>query len=135
MTLVVLVAFGASQYAAATGIAIGVTGSEFVGTSPIGEKYMLEVTVNNPTLLPISVGEVVFNVSNGGEPVGSGVVESFVMPIMGEIIVGGTYYVDSEGEQPEASVRISGTAQYDLMFGSISIPFEYDTVGGFIHRT
>lgn len=135
VAIVVLVAFGISQCVAATDIAIGVTSSKLVSTSSDGTMYELEVKVSNPTVFPITVGQTTFDVSKDAKAIGSGVLESFVMPIMGNTIVRGTYLVDSDASQDDSNVRISGTIEYQLLFGSISLPFEYDTADGFIHRT
>ena len=131
---IALVAFGVSQYVAATGIAVSVTGSEFVESNAAGSTYDLSISVSNPTLFPINVGDTEFAVSEGGKVIGSGVIESFVMPIMGSAVVEGAYFVDSGASQNSADVRISGTTEYNLLFVSVSIPFEYDTVDGFIHE-
>ena len=131
----VLIAFGLSQYAAATGISVSVTGSELVGEGADGARYDLSVAVSNPTLLPLAVGQTEFTVSDGKTAVGSGTIEPFVMPIMGSAVVGGGYLVYPDAAQDGAAVRISGVTAYNLLFVSVAIPFEYDTADGFIHRT
>ncbi len=135
VALVVMAAFGVSQYVAATWIEVGISQSVLVGASSEGTMYDLEVAVSNPTLLPISVGQTSFDVTKDGHPIGSGEIEAFVMPVLGRITVEGTYLVDADAAESDSVVRISGTTEYSLIFGSISIPFEYDTADGFIHRT
>lgn len=134
IALVALVAFGVSQYVAATEIVVGVVDSSLVSTSAEGETYDLRIAVSNPTLLPISVGNTDFEVSKDGSAIGSGQIESFVMPVMGDISVDGTYTVSPDAIQTDSNVLISGTTEYSMIIWSISIPFEYDIAGGFIPR-
>ena len=134
VTVIALTVFGGSQYIAATGITVEVVSSELVSTSQEGSMYTLQISVNNPTLLPITVGQTEFAVSANNQIVGNGFFESFVMPIMGGKIINGSYLVNSNSSQDSQSVKIIGTTEYSLLFGSISLPFEYDTSDGFIHQ-
>ncbi len=133
MAIITLGAFGGWQYVAATGISVSVAGSELVESGEAGSTYALTVAVENPTILPIAVGKTDFVVVEGGRDIGSGTIEPFVMPAMGSATVGGEYLVEAGASQGSSSVRIVGVTAYDVLFASISIPFEYDTVGGFIH--
>ena len=133
MVVIALGAFGGWQYVAATGISVSVEGSELIRSGEGGSTYALSIAVENPTVLPISVGKTDFVVREDGRDVGSGTIEAFVMPVMGSATVDGEYLLEAGASQGGSSVRIVGVTAYDVLFASISIPFEYDTEGGFIH--
>lgn len=135
MAVVAIGALGGWQYVAATGISVSIAGSELLGSDERGSTYALTVAVENPTIIPIAVGKTDFVVVEGSRDVGSGTIEAFVMPAMGSTTAGGEYLLeagsgDGGGGQ---GARIVGVTSYDVLFASISIPFEYDTEIGFIH--
>lgn len=134
MAVVALAALGGWQYVAATGISVSIAGSELLGSDERGSVYALTVAVENPTIVPIAVGRTDFVVVEGGSDVGSGTIEAFVMPAMGSATAGGEYLVEAgAGGGGGEAARIVGVTSYDVLFVSISIPFEYDTEIGFIH--
>jgi len=133
MAVVALGALGGWQYVAATGISVSIEGSELLGSDERGSVYALTVAVENPTIIPIAVGKTDFVVVEGGSDVGSGTIEAFVMPAMGSATAGGEYLLEAGAGGGGDAARIVGVTSYDVLFVSISIPFEYDTAIGFIH--
>ncbi|MCY4252117.1 MAG: hypothetical protein OXU86_01280 [Thaumarchaeota archaeon] len=134
MAVIALGALGGWQYVAATGISVSIAGSELVGSDERGSTYALTVAVENPTIIPIAVGKTDFVVVEGSRDVGSGTIEAFVMPAMGSTVAGGEYLLEAgSGGTGSGGARIVGVTSYDVLFASISIPFEYDTAVGFIH--
>lgn len=135
--------FGYSQYASASQIGVAVTGSELLEETARGSSYGLELEFENPSLLYLSAGETEFTVRAGGDRIGDGRIEAFVLPAMDRAVVHGTFtaepgsqdYAEAE-DVPE--VRIVGVTTYEALFTTIDVPFVYypteDQARAFIDR-
>ncbi|MDA7940443.1 MAG: hypothetical protein MPI95_07095 [Nitrosopumilus sp.] len=103
--------FGYTQYASASQIRVGVAESE---------DGRITLEFENPSLLPLAAGSTEFMVISGGEAVGSGRLDPFMLPPLGGARADGTYEQSGEAS---GDVVITGTTEYDVLFASLRIPF------------
>ena len=134
--------FGYSQYASATQIGVVVTESELLEESEMGSTYNVQLEFDNPSLLVLNAGETDFIIEVEDQKVADGVIEPFVLPALGKVVVEGTYHTDLKPEEvnneSESPVTISGISKYDLFFTTIDVPFIYfppaEQAREFIHQ-
>ncbi len=121
--------FGYIQYASATQIGVIVTESHLLEKNDSGSTYNVQLEFDNPSLLVLNAGTTDFIISVEGQKVADGVLEPFVLPAMGKVIVEGTYQTIEKSESVEDEeipmVTISGVTKYDVFFTSIDVPFIY----------
>ncbi len=121
--------FGYIQYASATQIGVIVTESHLLEKNDSGSTYNVQLEFDNPSLLVLNAGTTVFIISVEDQKVADGVLEPFVLPAMGKVIVEGTYQTNEKSESVEdeeiSMVTISGVTKYDVFFTSIDVPFIY----------
>ncbi len=134
---------GYSQYASASHISVNVANSELLSTDETGsEHYNIELEFENPSLLVLIAGETEFFIEAGGETVGEGMLESFTLNPLNDVMVNGTYHTISEygndmlTDENADDIRISGVTEYNILFTSIDVPFVYhpttEQTSGFI---
>lgn len=135
--------FGYSQYASASQIGVAVTDSELLEETVRGSSYGLELEFENPSLLYLSAGETEFTVRAGGDRIGDGRIEAFVLPAMDKAVVHGTFMAEPGSEEYADSesvpdVRIVGVTTYEALFTTFDVPFVYypteDQARAFIDR-
>ena len=132
---------GYSQYASASHISVNMVESEIIGTSDAGSDYYIELEFENPSLLLLNAGETEFVIESDGQRVGEGVLDPFTLTPLSDSTVSGTYHTSSGngGADGQSTIRISGSTEYDVLFVSIGIPFEYyptdEQARGFIHKS
>lgn len=134
--------FGYAQYASASHITVNMVDNELLNTNERGSEYSIELEFENPSLLILTAGETEFEIKTDGETVGQGILEPFTLTPLNEVQVSGTYYTENTNTSDnEASnnVKITGETQYDMLFVSIGIPFEYqptdEQARDFIHQS
>ena len=133
--------FGYAQYASASHISVNMAHNELLSTDGGGSDYYIELEFENPSLLVLTAGQTEFVIESDGRAVGQGVLEPFTLTPLDETIVSGTYHTPSGdgGSGDAATIRISGSTEYDVLFASIGIPFEYyptdEQARDFIHQS
>ncbi len=135
--------FGYAQYASASHISVNMTHNELLSTDGDGSDYYIELEFDNPSLLVLTAGQTEFVIESDGRAVGQGVLEPFTLTPLDGTTVGGTYHTSSGdgegGDGDAATIRISGSTEYDVLFASIGIPFEYyptdEQARDFIHQS
>jgi len=129
--------FGYSQYASASQIEVNVVQSELLIEDEKGAKYNIELQFDNPSLLVLTADKTEFFVINNGEMVGKGQLESFTLQPLDYSIARGTFFTDSNNNDPK-SVKITGTTKYNLLLTTIDIPFVFypteEQAREFIHQ-
>lgn len=116
--------FGYSQYASASQIGVIITQSELLEENEHGSTYDVELQFDNPSLLALTAGESAFFVIAGDQTIGQGELEPFVLPPLGSSMASGTFQTDSEREHADdATMKISGSTKYDVLFTTVEIPF------------
>ena len=118
--------FGYSQFASASQIGVAITQSELLEENERGSTYDVELQFDNPSLLILTAGKSEFVVTSDSEMVGKGQLDPFVLPALGSSLVKGTYQTNGglDSDVPPA-LKISGLTEYDMVFTSIEIPFEF----------
>ena len=133
--------FGYAQYASASHISVNMTHNELLSTDGDGSDYYIELEFENPSLLVLTAGQTEFVIESDGRAVGQGVLAPFTLTPLDGTTVSGTYHTSSgDGSDDDAStIRISGSTEYDVLFASIGIPFEYyptdEQARDFIHQS
>lgn len=116
--------FGYTQYASASQIGVTVTQSELLEENEYGSTYNVELQFENPSLLALTAGDSTFFVLADNQTVGQGELEPFVLPPLGSSMAKGTYQTEPEGSyNDDATLKISGSTKYDMLFTSLEIPF------------
>jgi hypothetical protein len=91
-----------------------------------GQESMhnIELEFNNPSLLVLTAGETKFLIISEEKIIGSGSLQSFVLPPLGKSSASGTYLKDSNIDSKDNSiVKISGVTKYNVFFTTIDVPF------------
>ena len=134
--------FGYAQYASASHISVNMAHNELLSTDGDGSDYYIELEFENPSLLVLTAGQTEFVIESDGRAVGQGVLEPFTLTPLEETTVSGTYHTPSGGGGTggdASTIRISGSTEYDVLFASIGIPFEYyptdEQARDFIHQS
>ena len=134
-----IIIFGYSQYILVSQIEVSVIKSDLIEKTDQFSSYNVYLKFKNPSLLILTAGETDFFVIVDGEIVGDGNLDPFVLPIMSEKDVNGTFQTDPDTETHEGSiVKISGTTKYDVLFSTIDVPFVFypneEQAREFIHQ-
>ena len=137
--------FGYSQYASASHISVDMIENDVLVTDNDGiSDHYISLEFNNPSLLILTAGETEFTIESNGESIGEGVLDSFTLTPLSKAQVSGIYYSDNSNSNDKdnedvPTVRITGQTEYDILFASINIPFEYhptdEQARGFIHQS
>lgn len=131
--------FGYAQYASASHISVNMTHNELLSTDGDGSDYYIELEFDNPSLLVLTAGQTEFVIESDGKAVGQGVLEPFTLTPLDGTTVGGTYHTAGGDGDGASTIRISGSTEYDVLFASIGIPFEYyptdEQARDFIHQS
>lgn len=116
--------FGYSQYASASQIGVIITQSELLEENEHGSTYDVEIQFDNPSLLALTAGESAFFVIADDQTIGQGELEPFVLPPLGSSMASGTFQTNPEREYADdATMKISGSTKYDVLFTTVEIPF------------
>lgn len=118
--------FGYSQYASASQIGVSIVNSEFLGEDERGSSYDVELQFDNPSLLILTAGPSEFFVIVDGNAIGQGQLEPFVLPALGSASAAGSFQTSSELDRDNPPpLKITGLTKYDVLFGSVEIPFVF----------
>ena len=134
-----IIIFGYSQYVLVSQIEVSVIKSDLIEKTEQFSSYNVHLKFKNPSLLILTAGETDFFVMVDGETVGEGNLDPFVLPIMSEKDVSGTFQTDPDTETHEGSiVKISGITKYDVLFSTVDVPFVFypneEQAREFIHQ-
>jgi len=114
-----------SQYVSISQISVIITRNQPVEN---GQESMhnIELEFNNPSLLVLTAGETKFLIISEEKIIGSGSLQSFVLPPLGKSSASGTYLKDSNIDSKDNSiVKISGITKYNVFFTTIDVPFVF----------
>ncbi|MDE1766827.1 MAG: hypothetical protein KGI27_11230 [Thaumarchaeota archaeon] len=123
--------FGYVQYLSVSDIHVSIVQSKVVQKTDQGTLYNLKLQFTNPSLLILNVGRTSFMVSANGEDLGTGVLQSSVIPAMGKTVSQTPFLADNSvlnkynKDNNVPSLKLTGTSQYNIFFTTISIPFTY----------
>lgn len=118
--------FGYSQYASASQIGATITQSKLLEENEDGSTYIVRLLFENPSVLVLAAGEPKFSVMEDEQTIGEGTLESFILPPIGTVLVSGTFLTEPGWERNKATtLKISGIAEYDVLFTTIEIPFVF----------
>ena len=117
--------FGYSQYVLASQIGVTIAQSHLVGENEKGLTYDIVLEFKNPSLLVLTAGKTEFFVMANEEVIGKGELESFVLPALGNSLVGGTFLRDPNVDSEDSSVKINGVTKYNVIFTSVDVPFVF----------
>ena len=77
--------FAYSQYLSATHLSISILESKVIQRNANNSLYNMTLQFQNPSLLPINVGQTDFVISINNENLGTGTLQPLVIPPMGKI--------------------------------------------------
>lgn len=128
---VIIGVFGYLQYASAMQLDISIKDSEIVERTSSGSLYQMQLEFENPSFMILNIGKTDFVISVEDEDLGAGVLEPFVIPAMGKIVVDAPFLADNavldkyDNSEVSPSVKLSGITRYNLLFTTLDIPFTY----------
>lgn len=132
LVLIIIIGIGLlgySQYVATYLIDVKVTKSEFIEENEEGSTYNLQLEFDNPSFLMLNAGETDFKILLADKKIANGVLEPFVLPSMGKVVVEGQYMTvdksDLREDEQFSFVTVSGVTKYDVLFTTIEVPFIY----------
>ena len=85
----------------------------------------------NPSLLPINVGQTDFVISVNDENLGTGTLQPLVIPPMGKTSSSAPFTADNtvldkySNNDVIPKVKLSGTSKYGISIISVNVPFTY----------
>ena len=122
--LLAIAIFAYTQYASASQITAKIVQSKILDKSDKGTTRSLELEFNNPSLLILTAGQTEFTIYANDKTIGSGTLDPFTLPALGNTKTSGTWLKDQPAEA-NSQVKISGVTKYQLLFASIDVPFTY----------
>ncbi|HSD05563.1 MAG TPA: hypothetical protein VLB45_07440 [Nitrosopumilaceae archaeon] len=128
---VIIGVFGYLQYASAMQLDVSIKDSEIVERTSSGSLYQMQLEFENPSFMILNIGKTDFVISVEDEDLGAGVLEPFVIPAMGKIVVDAPFLADNavldkyDNSEVSPSVKLSGITRYNLLFTTLDIPFTY----------
>lgn len=123
--------FAYSQYLSATHLSISILESKITQRNADNSLYDITLQFQNPSLLPINVGQTNFVISVNNEDLGTGTLEPLVIPPMGKISSKAPFTADNTilGKYDKSdtipSVKLTGTSKYGISIISVNVPFTY----------
>ena len=115
--------FGYSQYASASQMEINITNTKLINEDNYGSNYDIELEFVNPSLLILNAGDTEFFLVTDNQIRGEGTLEPFSLQPLETSYVNGKFYTNSNHKDTSASIKITGTTKYNLLFTDIEIPF------------
>lgn len=85
----------------------------------------------NPSLLPINVGQTDFVISINGENLGTGTLQALVIPPIGKIASQAPFTADNtilhkyDKSDSVPNIKLTGTSKYGISIISVNVPFTY----------
>jgi LEA14-like dessication related protein len=123
--------FAYSQYLSATNLSISILESKVIQKNKDNSLYNMTLQFQNPSLLPISVGQTDFVISIDNENLGTGTLQPLVIPPMGKISSQAPFTADNaildkyNNNTSVPSVKLTGTSKYGISIISVNVPFTY----------
>jgi LEA14-like dessication related protein len=123
--------FAYSQYLSATHLSISILQSKVIQRNDNNSLYNMTLQFQNPSLLPINVGQTDFAISVNNENLGTGTLQPLVIPPMGKISSQAPFTADNtildkyNKNQNVPSVKLTGTSKYGIAIISVNVPFTY----------
>ncbi len=123
--------FGYSQYLSATNLSISILESKVIQRNGDNSLYNMTLQFQNPSLLPINVGQTDFVISINNENLGTGTLQPLVIPPMGKISSQAPFTADNaildkyDNSSNVPNVKLSGTSKYGISIISVNVPFTY----------
>lgn len=123
--------FTYSQYISATHLSISILGSKIIKRNHNNSLYNMTLQFQNPSMIPITVGKTYFVISINDENLGSGTLQSIIVPLMGKIVsqtqFNATNTILSKYDKNESvpNIKLTGTIKYEIMNISVKVPFIY----------
>ncbi len=118
-----------SQYLSATHTSISILESKIIQRNANNSLYNMTLQFQNPSLLPITVGQTDFAISINNENLGTGTLQPLVIPPMGKISSQTAFTADNtvlDKYSKSTSVpnaKLSGTSKYGISIISVNVPF------------
>jgi len=123
--------FAYSQYMSATHLSISILESKIIQRNDNNSLYNMTLQFQNPSLLPINVGQTDFVISINGENLGTGTLQALVIPPMGKISSQAPFTADNtilhkyDKSDNVPNVKLTGTSKYGISIISVNVPFTY----------
>ena len=123
--------FAYSQYLSATHLSISILESKVIQRNAGNSLYNMTLQFQNPSLLPINVGQTDFVISINNENLGTGTLQPLVIPPMGKIASQAPFTADNtilakyDKSNVVPNVKLSGTSKYGISVISVNVPFTY----------
>jgi len=123
--------FTYSQYMSATHLSISILESKIIQRNDNNSLYNMTLQFQNPSLLPINVGQTDFVISINGENLGTGTLQALVIPPMGKISSQAPFTADNtilhkyDKSDNVPNVKLTGTSKYGISIISVNVPFTY----------
>lgn len=123
--------FAYSQYLSATHLSISILESKVIQRNADNSLYNMTLQFQNPSLLPINVGETDFIISINNENLGTGTLQPLLIPPMGKIASQAPFTADNKildkynKSDSIPNVKLTGTSKYGISVISVNVPFTY----------
>lgn len=123
--------FAYSQYLSATHLSISILESKVMQRNADNSLYNMTLQFQNPSLLPINVGETDFVISINNENLGTGTLQPLLIPPMGKIASQAPFTADNKildkynKSDSVPNVKLTGTSKYGISVISVNVPFTY----------
>ncbi|HEX5358429.1 MAG TPA: hypothetical protein VFW99_00780 [Candidatus Nitrosotalea sp.] len=123
--------FAYSQYLSATHLSISILESKVIQRNADNSLYNMTLQFQNPSLLPINVGETDFVISINNENLGTGTLQPLLIPPMGKIASQAPFTADNKildkynKNDSVPNVKLTGTSKYGISIISVNVPFTY----------
>jgi LEA14-like dessication related protein len=123
--------FAYSQYLSATHLSISILESKIIQRNNNNSLYNMTLQFQNPSLLPINVGQTDFMISINNENLGMGTLQPLVIPPMGKIASQAPFTADNvildkyNKSDNVPNVKLTGTSKYGISIISVNVPFTY----------
>lgn len=123
--------FAYSQYLSATHLSISILESKVMQRNADNSLYNMKLQFQNPSLLPINVGETDFVISINNENLGTGTLQPLLIPPMGKIASQAPFTADKKildkynKSDSVPNVKLTGTSKYGISVISVNVPFTY----------
>ncbi|HVZ62172.1 MAG TPA: hypothetical protein VG896_00620 [Candidatus Nitrosotalea sp.] len=123
--------FTYSQYMSATHLSISILESKIIQRNDNNSLYNMTLQFQNPSLLPINVGQTDFVISINGENLGTGTLQALVIPSMEKISSQAPFTADNtilhkyDKSDNVPNIKLTGTSKYGISIISVNVPFTY----------
>jgi LEA14-like dessication related protein len=123
--------FAYSQYLFAVHTSISILDSKIIQRNDNNSLYNMTLQFQNPSMIPINVGQTDFVISVNNENLGAGILQPLVIPPMGKISSQAAFTADNtildkyNKSNNIPNVKLTGTSKYGISGISVNVPFTY----------